>query len=75
MKKIKLFDIVRTLVDKDFICPSEHVKKDSIGTVVEICENHGKVGYIVEIDGEIYDFLENEIEVIEHFNGGESLND
>ncbi len=38
MKKIKLFDVVKTLVDKNFICPTKHVKKDSIGTVVETCE-------------------------------------
>ncbi len=75
MKKIKLFDIVKTLVDKDFICPTEHVKKDSIGTVVDICENQSKVGYIVEIDGEIYDFLENEIEVIEQFKIYSAHND
>lgn len=75
MKKIKLFDVVKTLIDKDFICPTEHIGKDSTGTVVEICESQGKVGYIIEIDGEIYDFLENEIEVIEQFKNGGAHND
>ena len=64
MGKFKLYDVARVIKDKDFICPVEHVKKGSEGTIVEICEDKGTVGYIVEIDNEVYDFLENEIEAI-----------
>lgn len=65
MKNIELFDVVETLVDKKFICPVEYVKKGSIGTVVEICKNGNKVGYIAEINNEVYDFVEEEIEVVQ----------
>ena len=65
MKNIKLYDVVKVLVDKNFICPVEHVKKGSIGTIVDICKKSNKTGYIVELDDEVYDFEENEIEVIE----------
>ncbi len=65
MKNIKLYDVVKVLVDKNFICPVEHVKKGSIGTIVDICKKNNKTGYIVELDDEVYDFEENEIEVIE----------
>lgn len=68
MKKINLYDVVKVLKDKDFICPREHVKKDSIGTVVDVCKKDNKTGYIVEIGDEVYDFEEDEIEVVESFN-------
>ena len=64
MKKIKINDIVIVLKDKDFICPVEHVKKCSIGSVVDIIRKGNLTGYIVEIDYEIYDFQADEIEVI-----------
>ena len=64
MGKFKLYDVVRVIKDKDFICPVERVKSGTEGTIVEICEDKGTIGYIVEIDNEVYDFLENEIEVI-----------
>lgn len=64
MEKFKLYDVVRVIKDKDFICPVERVKKGSEGTIVEICEDKGTIGYIVEIDNEVYDFLEDEIEII-----------
>ncbi len=64
MGKFKLYDEVRVTKDKDFIRPVERVKKGSEGTIVEICEDEGTIGYLVEIDNEVYDFLENEIEVI-----------
>ena len=64
MGKFKLYDEVRVIKDKDFICPVEHVKKGLEGTIVEICEDKGTIGYIVEINNDVYDFLENEIEVI-----------
>jgi len=64
MKNIKLYDTVRVLEDKKLICPVEKVKKDSIGTVVEICVKNNKTGYIVEINNEIFDFVESEIEVV-----------
>ena len=67
MKNIKLYDVVKVLVDKNFICPVEHVKKGFIGTVVDICKKNDKTGYIVEIDNDVYDFEEDEIEVIEAF--------
>ena len=65
MGKFKLYDAVRVIEDKDFICPVECVKKGSEGTIVEICEGKGTIGYIVEIDNEVYDFLEDEIEIID----------
>lgn len=65
MEKFKLYDVVRVIKDKDFICPVERVKKGSEGTIVEICEDKGTIGYIVEIDNEVYDFLEDEIEIID----------
>ncbi len=64
MKNITLYDVVKVLVDKTFICPVEHVKKGSVGTVVDISKKNDKTGYIVEIDDEVYDFEEDEIEVI-----------
>ena len=64
MKNIKINDIVIILKDKDFICPVEHVKKGSIGYVVDIIKKGNLTGYIVEIDYEIYDFQADEIEVI-----------
>ena len=68
MKNIKLYDVVKVLVDKNFICPVERVKKGSIGSVVDISKKNDKTGYIVEIDDEVYDFEEDEIEVIESLN-------
>ncbi len=65
MEKFKLYDVVRVIKDKDFICPVERVKKGSEGTIVEICEDKGTTGYIVEIDNEVYDFLEDEIEIVD----------
>ncbi len=64
MEKFKLYDAVRVIKNKDFICPAEHMKKGSEGTIVEICEDKGTVSYLVEIDNDVYDFLENEIEAI-----------
>ena len=64
MGKFKLYDVVRVIKDKDFICPVERVKKGSEGTIVDICEDKGTIGYIVEIDNEVYDFLGDEIEII-----------
>ena len=64
MGKFKLYDVVRVIKDKDFICPVERVKKGAEGTIVEICEDEGTIGYIVEIGNEVYDFLEDEIEAI-----------
>ena len=66
MKNIKINDIVIILKDKDFICPIEHVKKGSLGRVCEVIAKDDSVGYIVEIDYDIYDFREDEIEVIKH---------
>ena len=56
MEKFKLYDVVRIIKDKDFICPAEHVK-GSEGTIVEICEDKGTVGYIVEIDNDVFVFF------------------
>ena len=64
MEKFKLYDEVRVIKDKDFIYPVEHVKKGAEGTIVLICEKKGKIGYLVEIDSEVYDFKDDEIEVI-----------
>lgn len=64
MKNIKINDIVKTLKDKDFFCPVEHIKKGSIGSVVDIIKKGDLTGYIVEIDYEVYDFQADEIEVI-----------
>lgn len=64
MGKFKLYDVVRVIKDKDFIYPVERVKKGSEGTIVEICEAKGTIGYLVEINNEVYDFLEDEIEII-----------
>lgn len=61
--KFKLYDVVRIIEDKDFICPVEHMKKGSEGTIVEICEDEEVVSYIVEIGNEVYDSLE-EIEAV-----------
>lgn len=44
--------MARIIKNKDFICPAENVKKDSEGTIVEICEDKGTVDYLVEIDNE-----------------------
>ena len=66
MKNIKINDIVIILKDKDFICPIEHVKKSSLGRVCEVIAKDDSVGNIVEIDYDIYDFGEDEIEVIKH---------
>lgn len=66
MKNIKINDIVIVLKDKDFICPVEHVKKGSLGRVCEVITKDDSAGYIVEIDYDIYDFEEDEIEVIKH---------
>ena len=49
------------------MCPVEHIKKDSIGSVVDIIKKGDSTGYIVEINYEVYDFQEDEIEVI-HLN-------
>ena len=64
MKNIKLYDYVIVLKDKDFITPTLHVKKGSIGSVVYIVNENNQVGYIVEIDNQVYGFEEDEIEVI-----------
>lgn len=64
MKNIKLYDYVIVLKDKDFICPTLHVKKGSIGTVVYITTQDNETGYIVEIDNQVYGFEEDEIDVI-----------
>jgi hypothetical protein len=64
MEKFKLYDEVRAIKDKDFICPVERVKKGAEGTIVLICEKKGKIGYLVEINNEVYDFKDDEIEVI-----------
>lgn len=66
MKNIKINDIVKILKDKDFICPAEHVKKGSLGRVCEIIKQDDSVGYLVEIDYDIFDFEEDEIEVLKH---------
>ncbi len=65
MEKSKLHDVVRIIKDKDFICPAERVKKGSEGTIAEICEDKGTAGYIVEIDNDVFDFLEDEIEAVD----------
>ena len=67
MKNININDTVRILKDKDFVCPVEHVKKDSIGSVVDIIKKGDSTGYIVEVNYEVYDFQEDEIEII-HLN-------
>ena len=54
MKNIKLYDYVIILKDKDFITPTLHVKKGSIGSVVYIVNENNQVGYIVEIDNQVY---------------------
>ncbi len=64
MKNIEINDIVIVLKDKDFTCPVQHVKKGSKGRVCEVIEKNNKIGYIVEIDFDIFDFKEGEIEVI-----------
>ena len=64
MKNIKINDTVIVLKDTDFICPVEHVKKDTIGSVVDIIKKGDSTGYVVEINYEIYVFEEDEIEVI-----------
>ena len=63
MRKPKLYDIVRITKDKDFLCPVERVKEGAEGTIVMICEAHGKTGYLVEIENEVYDFQEDEFEI------------
>ena len=62
MGKFKMYDAVRATKDKDFIHPVEHVEKSSEGTIFLICEAKGTIGYLVEIDNEVYDFKEDEIE-------------
>ncbi len=64
MKNIKINDIVIVLKDKNFICPVQHVKKDSIGRVCEVIKEGNSVGYLVEIDDDVFDFEDDEIEVI-----------
>lgn len=64
MKKFELYDIVKLIKDKDFVCPREHVIKGSTGRIVDICKKGDKIGYIVEINDNVYDFFEDEIELI-----------
>ncbi len=64
MKNIKVNDIIIVLKDKDFICPVQHVKKGIIGRVCDVIEENNEVGYIVEIDYDIFDFEEDEIDII-----------
>ncbi len=65
MEEFKLYDVARIIKDKDFICTAERVKKGSEGTIAEICEDKGTAGYIVEIDNDVFDFLEDEIEAVD----------
>ncbi len=64
MKNIKINDIVIVLKDKDFTCPVQHVIKGSKGRVCEVIEKNNKIGYIVEIDYDVFDFEEDEIDII-----------
>ena len=62
---IKQFSYVEIKEDKNFITPKRQVKKGSRGYVVDIATNSlGKIGYLVEIDNKIFDFVESELIVI-----------
>ncbi len=64
MQKLKLYGNVKLIEDKDFICPKERVIKGTVGKIVDICKKGDKMGYIVEINDNVYDFFEDEIELI-----------
>ena len=62
---IKDFSFVEVKQDKSFITPKRFVKKGSKGYVVDIVKNSkGSIGYLVEIDNEVYDFKEEELQII-----------
>ena len=64
MQKLNLYDNVKLMKDKDFICPKERVIKGSVGKIVDICKKGDKTGYIVEINDNVYDFFGDEIELV-----------
>ena len=62
---IKEFSFVEVKEDKNFDTPKCVVKKGSKGYVVDIVKNSkGSIGYLVEIDNEVYDFKEEELQII-----------
>jgi len=62
---IKEFSYVEVKNDKKFTTPSREVKKGSRGYVVDVVKNsRGEIGYLVEIDNKIFDFIECELIVI-----------
>lgn len=62
---IKEFDYVVVVADKTFLSPKCIVRKGSTGIVTDILkDDKGNIGFLVEIDNEVYDFEENEIEVV-----------
>jgi len=62
---IKEFSYVEVKNDKKFITPYREVKKGSRGYVVDVVKNNkGEIGYLVEIDSKIFDFVECELIVI-----------
>ncbi len=65
MVMIKEFLFVEVNQDKSFIIPKRLVEKGSKGYVVDIVTNFkGHIRYLVEIDNNVYDFKEEEFQVI-----------
>ncbi len=65
---INQFAFVKTKNDKTFITPKRFVKGGSYGYVVDILSNQNKTEFLVEIDNEIYEYIESELEVVEDSN-------
>jgi len=62
---IKDFTYVEVKIDKRFTTPNREVKKGSRGYVVDVVKNQkGQIGYLVEIDNKVFDFVESELIII-----------